>query len=1121
MQELKENKQQYSVHCEDIEKHISNISKNDGSVDSYATEIECYAASKILKTDILVYRYKTEKSAEWCKYSVEELAEQHKDTRQKVDTNKKVDKKQKVKKRKDKGAVTLHYKGNHFNLVRIEKIKSNSLPQINETKIQRTQDRCPAAKLRNPQDNRYEPETEKDEDDGAGNQQRSPESQGQQPQLEWNGKSGTSLIDVVEKAYQKIIHFKQNNLFHPPMGKSLCTMIDEMVKLFTAYNDDKPAQRIALKMIMIMPSLLQQKEFWKSKTKDDNKAFNRRIAAWMRGEYEALLSEAIAIQERIVRKNGRNEIRDKSRAFRGKMEKGLVKQASRVLEKKDKGVLPITEETIEKLKEKHPEPTDINESALIDGEIKQAHPVIFNEITSEMVKKAAVETKGAAGPSGMDAEMWRKILTMRRYPNMTQDLREAIARFARKLCIEKCPHKEAYTNSRLIPLKNSDDVRPIGIGEVLRRIIGQCVLKISVRDVQKAVGNLQVCAGQPAGAEAAVHAIREIHEDSECEGVLLVDAKNAFNTMKRKEMIHNISIICPTISTYVKNTYEESSKLILPQGVELLSSEGTTQGDPMAMAIYALGLSALREKIKYEDTNIKEVTYADDKVGAGKLKDLRKWWDLINIHGPLIGYHPNPSKSCLIVKADLVEEAKEKFKEIDINITSRGGKHLGAVIGDPEFKEAFSRNKIDEWIHEVKELSKIAKTEPHSAFTNFIFSLKQKWTYAMRTIPGIEAYLQPLENSIRYHFLPALLTCQVDDRLRELLALPARLGGMGIMNPAKMANEEYNNSLRLTASLKKLIINQDDTSEISYEEIKEIKKLISRERNNKQRQEMEDWINNNCTTEVQKRRIEMNQEKGASNWLSALPIKENGFSLNKQEFRDAIFLRYGITIRNLPQYCACHAEFSSDHAMICKKGGFVSLRHNEVRDITGEMLNEVCKDVTLEPELIPLTGEKLKYKTSNTDERARTDLSARNFWIRGERAFFDIRVFDPVAPSYEERSLSALHRMQEQDKNRRYAERIVNVEHGSFTPLVFTIAGGMGKQALKFYDRLASMIAENRGQSKSVITSYIRCRLSFSLLRSAILCLRGTRQQQRTSYTHLEDIDIATAAQIGKLPNCN
>ena len=86
-------------------------------------------------------------------------------------------------------------------------------------------------------------------------------------------------------------------------------------------------------------------------------------------------------------------------------------------------------------------------------------------------------------------------------------------------------------------------------------------------------------------------------------------------------------------------------------------------------------------------------------------------------------------------------------------------------------------------------------------------------------------------------------------------------------------------------------------------------------------------------------------EKGAAYWLSALPLKEAGFSLNKLEFRDAIALRYDLPVPRLSDICACGNEFTHNHAMICKTGGFVSLRHNELRDLTGNMLREACRNV--------------------------------------------------------------------------------------------------------------------------------------------------------------------------------
>ena len=129
----------------------------------------------------------------------------------------------------------------------------------------------------------------------------------------------------------------------------------------------------------------------------------------------------------------------------------------------------------------------------------------------------------------------------------------------------------------------------------------------------------------------------------------------------------------------------------------------------------------------------------------------------------------------------------------------------------------------------------------------------------------------------------------------------------------------------------------------------------------------------------------MAQETGASNWLSSLPIKAKGFSLNKQEFMDAVALRYGWTIEGLPNLCTCGKLFNEEHAMICQKGGFICIRHDEVRDITTSMLREICNDVTKEPGLQPLTSEIFTHRTANTASEARVDISAVVFGKEGRR----------------------------------------------------------------------------------------------------------------------------------------
>ena len=125
--------------------------------------------------------------------------------------------------------------------------------------------------------------------------------------------------------------------------------------------------------------------------------------------------------------------------------------------------------------------------------------------------------------------------------------------------------------------------------------------------------------------------------------------------------------------------------------------------------------------------------------------------------------------------------------------------------------------------------------------------------------------------------------------------------------------------------------------------------------------------------------LELASEKGASCWLTSLPLQKWGFLLNKQEFHDAICLRYNYAIKLAARVCACGQPYSVNHCLTCKPGGYVILRHNSIRDLFAELLSEVCKDVITEPPLLPRTGETLPAG-SNLSDGARLDISCRNLW---------------------------------------------------------------------------------------------------------------------------------------------
>ena len=183
--------------------------------------------------------------------------------------------------------------------------------------------------------------------------------------------------------------------------------------------------------------------------------------------------------------------------------------------------------------------------------------------------------------------------------------------------------------------------------------------------------------------------------------------------------------------------------------------------------------------------------------------------------------------------------------------------------------------------------------------------------------------------------------------------------------------------------------------------------------------------------------------------------------------------------------CACGQSFTVDHTLSCNRGGFPILRHNELRDLTGELLSQVCHNVSTEPHLQPLTGEEMRHNTAITQENARLDLKANGVWgDRFHTTFLDVRVFNPHAPSYRSMAPSRLYQRHEKEKRRAYNQRIAEVEQASFSPLIFSATGGIGRTATTFYQRLATLTAKKRKQDYNQTLLWMRSRLSFALLRS-------------------------------------
>ena len=203
-------------------------------------------------------------------------------------------------------------------------------------------------------------------------------------------------------------------------------------------------------------------------------------------------------------------------------------------------------------------------------------------------------------------------------------------------------------------------------------------------DLEEVCGIDQLCSGLRSGLEGSVHAVRELF-DERCNlgwGLLLVDATNAFNSVNRVAALWNARVLWPRCSRYLFNTYRGYASLLLQDGSKsLLSKEGVTQGDPLSMMLYAVAVLPLIRSLRAPGKWTQN-WYADDSSCVADLRSLRAWYEELSHRGPDYGYHPEPSKTVLVVDPSDVQQASALFSDLGIKIVS-GGRFLGGFIGEP------------------------------------------------------------------------------------------------------------------------------------------------------------------------------------------------------------------------------------------------------------------------------------------------------------------------------------------------------------------------------------------------------------------------------------------------------
>ena len=409
----------------------------------------------------------------------------------------------------------------------------------------------------------------------------------------------------------------------------------------------------ASERLIVFSSVILQRDRMVKRAKEVRLTIDRRLSMWSEEKCDALVQEAVRCDHPFQldrkRKSNNQSSNHVTRVFTRLMLLGKVKAAMRWLSDESRGRILLPTDTIQvqtngqidsvsildALKVKHPKAQlPCSSTLILDSDIPPFEDI---DVTSSHVATIAHKVQGSGGPGGCDSSHWRDVLL--RYDSCSARCRDAVAPLVSLLgnSIVDWNWIQALLANRLIALDKCPGFRPIGIGKNLRRILSKVVCFITRSDAEEVCGSSQLCAGVQCSIEGAIHSVRDMFNSNDW-GLLMVDARNTFNSINRSSLLWNVRILWPRASRFIFNTYRGHSPLIVNGSQEILfSCEGVIQGDPLSMFVYAVGTVLLIKTLDELIPILTQIWYADDASVTCELSDIRLWFDHLLSHGPRCG----------------------------------------------------------------------------------------------------------------------------------------------------------------------------------------------------------------------------------------------------------------------------------------------------------------------------------------------------------------------------------------------------------------------------------------------------------------------------------------------------
>lgn len=632
------------------------------------------------------------------------------------------------------------------------------------------------------------------------------------------------------------------------------------------------------------------------------------------------------------------------------------------------------------------------------------------------------------------------------------------------------------------------------MGEVLRRLTSKCAARAVLPDALKFLSPSQVGVGLPGGCDAILHSVMSVHGDtsipSDHKLTLLVDFSNAFNSIDRATMFHEVRSRLPSITSWMECSYGSQPSLLLDNR-PILSCCGVQQGDPLGPLGFALVLHSVIEKIKESVPGLLiNVWYLDDGTLCGTEQELAIALSIIELEGPPRGLFLNKSKSLIYTPAN--SSITHPLLR-DIPTSSDGFTLLGSPIGPSAFCEETVSKRIRKVQESVARLHDLQDSQLETTLLRSCLALP-KLAHVLRTCPPclIPKALGFFDDIIR-HALSDLTGRPVPDWSWLKASLPSSLGGLNLRQASLHAPAAYIGSLHqcrhlvveilgriapppthLPYSLQSLAraAGRPDWESIQDIDVPPFQHSLSRAID----ETSFDALLASATHTRSKALALSTAIRHAGDWLNVVPSSTLGLHLQDREFRLCLQYWLGLQIFEEDQrcpVCLSVADHFGDHHVGCGGNADRIFRHNSLRDAVFSAAQSAALAPRKEvPSLIPGTQNR----------PADVYLPC---WKRGRPAALDITVISTMQKATIQSAAENQGHALLVAEERKFAAHGATCQAAgiSFLPLAIETLGGLSDTTVDTISSIGRLIGQRFGISPPESSRQLFQRLAVSLWR--------------------------------------